>query len=165
MLDVVLYGPRGPQPTGRPLRIEVRVRNLGGTDAWITGVLDGSEDGIRYPAYRPLVTYKGAIVAQPGPPEDPLVGPLRTADFRRLAPGEEFDPTGTGYLPLATFANFTPSRSGVHRYTLTLSTKSARAEDWLGRFGQDAERAEVLALVAKVPQCTVTAAPLDVEIR
>ncbi|MCX4835574.1 hypothetical protein OG746_43495 [Streptomyces sp. NBC_01016] len=26
-------------------------------------------------------------------PEDPLVGPLRSQDLRRLAPGESFDPT------------------------------------------------------------------------
>ena len=164
MFDVVVYGPKGSQPTGTPIQIEVRVRNAGDRESWAVGVLDGSEDGIRYPAYRPLVTRDGAVVAQPGTPEDPLVAPLRTADFRLLAPGEEFDPTGPGYLPLATFANFTPDRPGMHRYTLTLSTESRRPEDWLGRSRQDPERAAALALAARVPRVTVTSAPLDIEV-
>jgi hypothetical protein len=162
VLEIVLSGPEGPQPPGNPVHVEVRVRNRVDREVWAVGVLDGSEDGVRYPAYRPVVTHGGVIVAQPGPPEDPLVGPLRTADFRRLAPGDEFDPTGPGFLPLTTFANFAPDWPGVYSYALTLSTESPRPEAWLGRFGQDPD---VLGFVERVPRVTVTAAPLDIEIR
>jgi hypothetical protein len=127
-------------PASRPVPVEVEVRNQGTGDVWLAGVVDGSEQGIRYPHYRPSVVRNGLVVAEPGPPEDPLVSPLRAADFRRLGPGEAFDPTqsegGAAYLPLATFATFSPAEPGRYRYALVLSTESARPEDWLGRFGQ-----------------------------
>lgn len=164
-LDVLLRTPAGPHPAGRPVPVDVEVRNAGDADMWMVGVLDGSEEGIRYPRYRPSVTHGYAIVAAPPPPEDPLVGPLRVTDFRRLGPGEAFDPTRGGhYLPLATFGSFRAAEPGVYRYTLALSTESAQPEEWLGRFGQDQERAAVLDLVARVPRVTITAS-VDVEVR
>jgi len=143
----------------------VEVRNAGPGDVWMVGVLDGSEDGVRYPHYRPSVTRDGVTVVEPRAPEDPLVGPLRVADFQRLRPGGAFDPTrrdgAAAYLPLFTFASFCPSERGDYRYTLTLSTESGRPEEWLGRFGQEA----VLDLVARVPRLTVTSNALEVEVR
>ncbi|WP_151476271.1 hypothetical protein [Streptomyces albicerus] len=170
MLDLVLYGPSGTQPLGRPAPVRVEIRNTSGREIWIAGVLDGSESGLRFPRYLPAVTRTedGVVVARPAPAEDPLVGPLRRGDLRRLAPGESFDPTtGPGCLPLMTFAHFVPERSGRCRYTLTLNTEAARPEDWLGGFGlpNGIEREELLALVARVPRTTVTAAPLDVDFR
>jgi hypothetical protein len=156
------------QPVGRPVRLEVQVRNQGTVDVWMVGVVDGSEEGVRYPHYRPRVTRGGTVVAAPPPPEDPLVGPLRVSDFLRLAPGEAFDPNqgdGGAYLPLATFASFRPDEAGIYEYHLTLSTESERAEEWLGRFGQDAERDRVLELIAQVPRVTVTATTLPVEVK
>src|SRR5687768_4038395 len=103
-LAVVLVrrGAAGAQPVGQAADIAVQVRNQGAAPVWIVGVLDGSEEGVRYPHYRPAVTRDGLVVAAPPPPEDPLVGPLRVADFRRLGPGETFDPTrgngGAAYL-------------------------------------------------------------------
>lgn len=109
-----------------------------------------------------------AVVSSPAAPEDPLVGPLRTADFRRLAPGEAFDPTrrdaGAAYLPLATFATFAPAEPGRYCYALTLSTESRDPEGWLGRFNQDAERDAVLELIARVPRITLTST-VDVDVR
>jgi hypothetical protein len=134
----------------------------------MVGVVDGSEHGVRYPHYRPSVELDGSVVARPAAPEDPLVGPLRAADFRRLGPGEAFDPTlrdaGAAYLPLATFATFAPAEPGRYRYSLTLSTESSDPEQWLGRFNQDAERAAVLELVARVPRITATSA-VEVDVR
>ncbi|MEV0224523.1 hypothetical protein [Streptomyces sp. NPDC050704] len=170
MLDLVLYGPSGPQPLGRPAAVRAEIRNTGGRDLWIAGVLDGSESGLRYPHYRPAVIRADddSVVARPGPAEDPLVGPLRPGDLRRLAPGESFDPTtGPGCLPLMTFAHYVPERPGRVRYTLTLATEAARPEEWLGGFGlpTSTERDELLALVARVPRTTITAAPLEVDFR
>jgi hypothetical protein len=169
VLGLALRGPDGPQPIGQGIDIEVAVHNLGAGDVWIVGVVGGSEEGIRYPHYRPSVTRDGAVVAEPPPPEDPLVGPLRVADFRRLGPGEHFDPTtrgeGAAYLPLITFATFRPTEPGVYQYTLTLSTESPEPEEWLGRYNQEAEREAVLDLVARVPRLTVTSAPTLVEVR
>jgi hypothetical protein len=166
---LVLRSPAGLQPVGQPVAVGVEVRNLAAGDVWMVGVIDGSEEGLRYPHYRPSVTRNGVVVAAPPPPEDPLIGPLRVADFRRLGPGEAFDPTrgesGAAYLPLSTFASFRPAESGAYSYTLTLSTESGQPEEWLGRFGQDAERTAVLDLVARVPRVTVTSKILEVEVR
>jgi len=166
---LLLRAPEGPHPTGQPVAVQVEIRNQAADDVWMVGVVDGSEEGVRYPHYRPTVTRDGDVVARPPPPEDPLVGPLRTTDFRRLGPGQAFDPTrrdgGAAYLPLATFATFRPAEAGSYRYTLVLSTESSRPEEWLGRFGQEAERDAVLELVARVPRLTVTSNTLEIEIR
>jgi hypothetical protein len=149
--------------------VAVEVRNESAREVWLVGVVDGSEDAVRYPHWRPAVTREGALEAAPPPPEDPLVGPLRAADFRRLGPGESFDPTrpegGAAYLPLSTFATFVPSQAGSYRFMLELSTESPRPEAWLGRFGQDAERERVLELVGRVPRLTVASNVLEVTVR
>jgi hypothetical protein len=168
LLGLLLGGPEGPQPVGRAVGVEVEVRNLGTEEVWIVGVVSGSEERVRYPHYLPSVTRDLEVVAKPPPPEDPLVGPLRVADFRRLAPGEGFDPTrrdGAAYLPLSTFTSFRPTEPGVYRYTLTLSTESQEPEEWLGRFGQEAEREAVLDLVTLIPRLTIKSDPLVVEVR
>jgi hypothetical protein len=166
---LVLRGAAGPRRVGQPIDVDVEVRNEGAEEVWMVGVIDGSEVGVRYPHYRPSVTRAGLVVASPPPPEDPLVGPLRVSDFRRLAPREGFDPTqregGGAYLPLSTFATFRPAEPGIYSYVLTLSTESGRPEEWLGRFGQEAERAAVLDLVARVPRVTVTSNVLEVEVQ
>ena len=167
-LDLVLRGPDGPQPVGGAIDVAVEVRNLWAGKVWVVGVVGGSEEGIRYPHYRPSVTRDRSVVAAPPPPEDPLVGPLRVADFRRLGPGEGFDPTrgeGATYLPLITFATFRPAEPGVYEYTLTLSTESQRPEEWLGPYNQEAEREAVLDLVTRVPRLTLKSNPLVVEVR
>ena len=152
---------------GVPVKLRVSILNASERAIWMVGVIDGSEGGVRFPRYMPSVTFGSKVVAAPPPPEDPLVGPLRAADFRRLAPGESFDPTrtsqGAAHLPLSTFANFVPSKKGVYRYELELSTNSDSFERWLGRFNQEDERAAVLELIEKVPRVTVTAA-LEVEV-
>ena len=131
--SLTLEGPAGPSPVGRPVPIRVELRNEGPGELWITGVLDGSETGTRYPIWRPSVRLGSVVVAQPPAAEDPLVGPLRESDFRRLA----------------TFALFAPAEPGTYVYGLELSTDSPSPEAWLGRFNQD--RA-VLDLVARVPR-------------
>ncbi|MDJ1131135.1 hypothetical protein [Streptomyces iconiensis] len=154
-----------PHPLGSPVPVVVTLHNTSAHRVWAAGVLDGSEDGVRYPHYEPAVLLEGRTVSPRRQPEDPLVGPLRPADFRQLEPGEAFDPTGPGYLPLTTFTTFTPRRPGTYLYTLTLSTLSADPEEWLGRFGQGEERATVLGLVARVPRERTVSPPLPIEVR
>jgi hypothetical protein len=148
-LSLALQGPPGTHPVGRAADVRARVRNDGPDDLWIVGVLDGSETGTRYPIWRPAVEHNGVVVAAPGPPEDPLVAPLRREDFHRLAPAATFDPGRLG-----TFERFAPTEAGEYVFRLTLSTESPRDEDWLGRFNQDPA---VLELVARVPRLTAHA--------
>ena len=161
ILLLTLIVPERPVAVGAPVPVVLEMRNVSDRPVWVTGVLDGSEEGIRYPHYRPLVTRQGETMAAPPPPEDPLVSPLRPVDFRLLRPGEAFDPTradgNAAYLPLSTFANFRPQGPGVYEFSLTFSTASASPEEWLGAFGQDAERAAVLERIAEVPRVTLIA--------
>lgn len=152
---------------GEPLDIRVEICNVDNRELWFVGILDGSESGIRYPHYRPSITLDGKVVAAPPAAEDPLVGPLRPVDFRRLAPGESFDPTDrTGvaaYLPLSTFATFRPDRAGNYRCTLVVDTAAPSPERWFGSFGQAADSSGLLDLIARVPAITLSAT-LDVEV-
>jgi hypothetical protein len=148
-VSLALHGPVGPHPAGRPVSVHAELRNEGPGELWIAGVLDGSETGTRYPHWLPSVRFGDRVVAVPPPAEDPLVGPLRTSDFRRLAPGEAFDPGR-----LATFATFVPEMPGAYVYSLVLSTASADPGAWLGRFNQDPS---VVDLVERVPRLTLRA--------
>jgi hypothetical protein len=148
-LSLRLHAPAGPSPVGRPVPVRAELRNEGAGELWVVGVVDGSETATRYPHWLPSVLVGDRVVAAPPQAEDPLVGPLREADFRRLAPGEGFDPGR-----LATFAVFAPAEPGAYVYSLALSTESPRPEDWLGAFNQDMS---VLDLVARVPRVSVRA--------
>jgi hypothetical protein len=168
VLAVTLLGPKDPQRVAMPIPIKIEVRNLSQQSVWIVGVVDGSEQGIRYPHYLPRIALGDEVVAEPPPPEDPLVGPLRLVDFRLLAPGEAFDPTsphaGATFLPISTFSTFQPAGPGRYEFDLTLSTQRQYPEQWLGYFGQDAERSAVLQRIAQVPRLTVRSNILEVEV-
>lgn len=158
-LQLVLAAAPGPHFVGARVPIAVELRNICDTGVWIVGVLDGSEAGIRFPHYRTSVLYGGRVVAEPWV-EDPLVGPLLESHFRRLPPGEGFDPTdggGAASLPLTVFAQFRPAEKGQYQYRLTFSTESARPEQWFGRFGQrDDEHDVLLELISRVPRGILT---------
>ena len=143
-LRLVLLGPPGPVPVGRPADVRVQVHNDGPGAVWMVGVLDGSESGVRYPLWRPAVWFEGAVVAAPPVAEDPLVGPLRESDFVCLEAGASFE---VGRL--ATFAGFAPSRAGEYVYRVEVSTESPLDADWLGRFNQEPS---VVGLVGRVPR-------------
>ena len=148
-LSLTLHAPAGPCPVGRPVPVRAEVRNEGSGELWMVGVVDGSETATRYPVWRPSVRLGDRVVAAPPAAEDPLVGPLRESDFRRLAPGESFD---AGRL--ATFAVFAPAAPG-RTSTRSSSRRRARARrHGSGRFNQDLS---VLELVARVPRVTVRA--------
>jgi hypothetical protein len=134
----------------------------------MVGVVDGSETGTRFPHYLPEIRFAGRVVAKPPAPEDPLVSPLRLADFHLLEPGTGFNPTarsGSAYLPVGTFANFRPSVPGRYEFQLVLSTESRSLDQWLGKFGQDIERAAVLDRLQLIPKLTVTSNLLAIEVR
>lgn len=165
---VALCTPDGVHPPGRPVPLQVEVRNVGDTDIWMVGVLDGSEGGVRYPHYLPAVMRDGVAVAAPGAAEDPLVARLRVEDFRRLAPGASFDPTspanGASYQPLSTFATWPCPQAGEYQYVLGLSTTSERPEQWLGRLGPAEDVERLHDLIARVPRLTITSNILTVHV-
>lgn len=167
-LSIMLLSPEEKQGVGMPIPINIEVRNRSRRSVWIVGVVDGAETAIRYPHYLPQIAMAGQVIAEPPPPEDPLVGPLRLADFRLLARDEAFDPTkpqaGAVVLPITTFSNFRPVVPGRYEFSLTLSTQSQYPEQWLGSFGQDAERSAVLERVAQVPRITIRSNVLEVEV-
>jgi hypothetical protein len=158
-LQLTLQVPQGPARLGEPVPIGVRVTNVGERPVHMIGVVDGSETGQRFPYYLPVI--RGDAVVRPGPPEDPLVGPLRRSDVILLNPGDSFDPTSAdahAYLPLSTFANFRPASTGRYTFELTLDTRAPDPGRWLGRFGQEAEREAVLAVVRTIPSVLLTVA-------
>jgi hypothetical protein len=78
-------------------------------------IVDGSEEGARFPRALPTVRRDGQVVMGPPPPEDPLFGPLRPDDFRTVGAGEAFIPGAP-----ATFASFVPGEPG--EYTTSSSS-------------------------------------------
>jgi len=166
---VALRAPDGRHPAGRPVALQIEVRNVGDSDVWIVGVLDGSEGGVRYPRYAPAVLRDGVAVAQPGPAEDPLVARLQVQDFRRLGPGEWLDPTsadeGAAYQPLSTFATWACPEPGEYQYVLGLSTTSEDPEQWLGRVGPEADGERLRDLIARVPRVDISSNVLAVRVR
>ena len=168
VLAVRLQGPNEPLRVGRPNLVNIEVLNLSQQSIWMVGVVSGSEEGVRCPHYLPQISMAGQVVAVPPPPEDPLVGPLRLADFRLLAPGEAFDPTrphpGATFLPISTFSNFQPTLPGLYQFTLIISTESQSPDQWLGYFGQDAERSAVLERIAQVPRFTINSNVFEVQV-
>lgn len=168
IVTLTLRGPDRPLALGAHVPIRIEVKNVSSGDIWMVGVLDGSESGTRYPHYLPEIRLAGRVVAKPPAPEDPLVSPLRLADFHLLEPGAGFDPTmkaGASYLPISTFANFRPSAPGRYEFQLVLSTESRTQDQWLGKFGQDVERAAVLDRLQLIPKFTVTSNLLAVEVQ
>jgi hypothetical protein len=168
VLAVALGGPKEPTRVGMSLTIEIEVKNVSQESVWIVGVVDGSEEGIRYPQYVPQIVRGGEVIGKPPPPEDPLVAPLRLVDFQLLAAGAAFDPTkprqGAAWLPISTFTAFRPGSPGRYELSLILSTESQHLEQWLGRFGQEADRAAILERIAQVPRLTVRSNVLQVEV-
>ncbi|MGK5169305.1 hypothetical protein [Geodermatophilus sp. CPCC 205761] len=159
-VHLALHVAAGPHPVGVPVPVEVRITNTGAAPIRMPRVLDGSETATRLPHYRPAVLRGAEQVAGPPAAEDPLVGPVRPEDLRLLGPGEEFDPSARsdgGGLPLSTFSTFRPDRPGAYRFALQLDTTGG-PEAWMGRFGQEPYRAQVLPLLAEVPQVVLTAA-------
>lgn len=168
ILTLTIHGPDRPLSLGAPVPIQIELRNVSSGRIWMVGIVDGSETGSRYPHYLPEIRLAGRVVAKPPVPEDSLLSPLRLADFHLLEPGAGFDPTtkpGSAYLPVSTFANFRPSAPGRYEFRLVLSTESKRLEQWLGKFGQDAERAAVLDRLQLIPKLTISSNVLVVEAR
>ena len=165
-LKIILTVPEGPHKVGAVVPVRVEVRNVSARPLWAVGVLDGSEAGYRHPVYKTSI--KGP---RPAPPDESEgcgnVAPLRLEDFRRLAPGEGFDPTdasaGPNFLPLLAFASFAPAHAGRYELGLTLSTESANPEDWLGMLGYPGEEA-VVARLREVPRLRVESAAAVVEV-
>jgi hypothetical protein len=156
-LSVLLTVPSVSQKVGVVVPVKIEVRNVSANALWIVGVLDGSEQGYRFPHYRPSIRSEQPVP----PPEMEACGnlaPLRLQDFTRLDPNQSFDPTvsdsGAAYLPIYTFASFVAPAPGTYQFQLKLSTRSDKDEDWLGRPGYPGE-SDVLARLEDVPRVEV----------
>ncbi|HKX30918.1 MAG TPA: hypothetical protein VJ302_24725 [Blastocatellia bacterium] len=171
MLAVILKGPSEPPAPGALVHLTIEVRNLTDRPLWMVGVLDGSEEGLRYPHYRPGLTSPTVepswLRPEPMPLSD-MVAPLRLQDFCHLQPGEGFDPTvprdGAAYQPLKTFASFRPPAPGRYEFRLTLSTDSDQDEEWLGIVGYPGQD-EVLKRLAQVPRLHLESNTAIIEVR
>lgn len=156
-LSVILTVPSDPQKVGVVVPVKIEVRNVSSDPVWMIGVLDGSEQGYRFPQYQPSITSEPPVP----PPEMEECGnlaPLRLQEFTHLDPNESFDPTvsdsGAAYLPIYTFANFVAPAPGSYQFRLKLSTRSDNEDDWLGMRGYPGE-SDVLARLKDVPRVEV----------
>jgi hypothetical protein len=140
-----------------PIQVAVEVRNVSPTPILMVGVVDGAESGARFPRWTPIVEGpNGPLV-----PERPdFTSPLRPADFRRLEPGESFDPTipvgGAAWFPLASF-DAVSQNPGRYSVALELDTEAPDDRAWQGtlpdhRPSAAAEAAQVAKLLADVPR-------------
>ncbi|MDX0481416.1 hypothetical protein GOD90_20280 [Sinorhizobium medicae] len=146
---------------GKHPDIRIEVRNISQLPIWLVGVLDGSEAGARFPKWIPHISGpKGEL----SPPESPdFTSPLRAADFRRLAPGESFDPTlpvdGAAYFPIAAFERLS-DEAGDYSVTLELDTSASTPAAWMGtlpdrRPQAESEAGEVVRRINEIPPMKV----------
>ena len=156
-LAVILTVPSVPQKSGVVIPVKIEIRNVSPNALWMVGVLDGSEQGYRFPHYRASIKSEQPVA----PPEMEACGilaPLRLQEFTHLDPDESFDPTvskgDAAYFPIYRFANFIPPAPGSYEFQLKLSTLSAKEEDWIGRPGYPGE-SDVLKRLKDVPRVEV----------
>lgn len=155
MIEISLAASRSEYRVGDVAQVSVRLRNVSSAPRLVTGVLDGSEFGVRFPHYLPRMEGSGRPEAVPEIPD--FTSPLRASDFRWLQPGEDFDPTdrsaGGAYVPIVAFQRITRA-PGRYAVSLTFSTESAAPDEWLGTLPSRRDP-KVLELIATVPRLTV----------
>jgi len=157
VLSIVLTAASDRVGVDDPVQVAVEVRNMSPAPILMIGVVDGAESGARYPRWTPVIEGpNGPLV-----PERPdFTSPLRPADFRRLEPGESFDPTvsasGAAWFPLASFDAIS-QHPGRYSVALELDTEAPDDQAWQGtlpdrRPSAAAEAAVVAKLLADMPR-------------
>jgi hypothetical protein len=170
VLSIVLTAAVDRVAVDDPVPVTVEVRNVSPAPLWVVGVVDGAEGGARYPRWMPIV--EGPDGAFPLSEASDFTSPLRPADFRRLEPGEGFDPTvaagGAAYFPLATFGAVS-QRPG--RYTLALELDTAAPDDraWQGSLPDRrptavSKAAQVRERLASVPRLRVRSNTVSIDV-
>jgi len=166
-VSIILESASQPE---QPTSISISVRNDSDRAIWLVGVVDGAQAGRRYPKWRPHVEGPAGVMPPAETPD--FTAPLRPADFRRLAPGEAFDPTkrvdDAWYFRVSAFDRIVEA-SGDYRIFLELDTNAPDPSAWQGtlpdrRPGLEAERREVALLLEKVPRLRVRSNVLQVSI-
>src|SRR5688572_16750253 len=90
-LSIVLEFRSSRVATGSPSPVLITARNISAEPLWIVGVVDGSAAQARFPKWIGRVTGPDGLFPTPEMPD--FTSPLRPRDFRKLEPGESFDPT------------------------------------------------------------------------
>jgi hypothetical protein len=150
--------------------VTVEVVNVGKEPLWVVGVVDGSETGARYPRWTPVVEGTAPVI---GPEVPDFTSPLTPADFRRLAPGERFDPTvaveGARFFPIATFDTMaeTPGRYAI---ALELDTNSPSNGEWMGTLPDrrpvaERDAARVRELLLLIPRVRIRSNTVDIVVQ
>ena len=150
------------QLLGEPPDLSVRVVNTSDEPVWMVGVLPGSE-GMRYPRYEVEIEGPSGQAARPFPEGMDYARGLQPTDFKRLAPGESFDPQeGRQFIPIQQLAWFKPSQPGTYRFRVRLDTREENPREWLGHtYVRD--QAKVMAMLQQVPKVEVESNTLEIE--
>jgi hypothetical protein len=160
-VSILLTARSGRIRIGAPAAIRIEVQNLSHSPIWLVGVVDGSEAGVRFPKWVPHVSGPKGVLAAAESPD--FTSPLRPVDFRRLAPGEHFDPTartgGAAYFPIAAFERITEA-AGEYSVALQLDTDAPSPAAWMGtlpdrRPQAGAEADEIARRIREVPRLQV----------
>jgi hypothetical protein len=169
-ISLILTARSGRIRLGASSPIRIEVRNVSQSPIWLVGVVDGSEAGVRFPKWIPHVLTPNGVVA---PSEGPdFTSPLRPADFRRLTPGESFDPTlavkGAAYFPIGAFDRIAEA-AGECSVSLILDTEGPSPAAWMGtlpdrRPRAAAEAKEVARRLNEVPRLKVKSNTLVIEV-
>jgi hypothetical protein len=150
------------QPLSEPPELSVRVTNTSDEPVWMVGVLPGSE-GMRYPRYEVEIEGPSGRAVPPFPEGMDYARGLQPADFKRLAPGESFDPQeGRQFIPIQQLAWFKPSRPGTYRFRVRLDTQEENPREWLGHtYVRDPDK--VITMLRQVPKIQVESNILEIE--
>jgi hypothetical protein len=170
VLSITLTSSSAVLGKGEASGVSIEVRNVGAVTIWVVGVVDGSEAGARFPRWIPLIEPRDFVAPMERPD---FTAPLSPSDFRRLEPGEAFDPTravnGARYFPISMFESLAevPER---YRLALELDTTASDERDWAGsvpdhRSESQKRSGEVHQLLLKVPRLRVRSNTLELVVR
>jgi hypothetical protein len=108
------------------------MKNVSQGDVYVMGCLDGSESG-RYPRYEAVATVDSNPVQIEEFGRCGNMNALQTQDFKRLKPGESFDPFGAGYFQSYYLTSaFKFDKPGTYEVKLVYDTNASEDEQFLG---------------------------------
>lgn len=143
------------------LALSVRITNISDGLIWMVGVVPGSE-GLRYPHYIAEIEGPQGSEKMRSPEDLDYVRGLRTEDFVQIAPGQNFDPQGRGFIPIQSLAWFRPTQPGKYQLRLRFDATERDPQHWLGHT-RVADQNSIEKLICLVPPVRVWSNTLEVE--